>query len=257
MFVQSHPERVVIRISGTKDLGNIADRTRRIRRSAMDRQHGTGRRQSRKGPSSIIETIGYEWLVEVSRHLHVSRLHTDIGDLQTHRGCELAFDGEVPVLRVHVVEIWIDCAGTQAEASDGARRILQGNRVGGGVNADGYGKRRIAAQSADNIRSGTLAQDRIGGANGGLAILKGIPRETDARFEVLVVGVKRVTCWNQGTRGEVKIGEAAHGLRRRGIPFVPQADVDGEVRLPFETILREYAVGWLQRSDRCRLPAGR
>ena len=67
-------------------------------------------------------------------------------------------------------------------------------------------------------------------ANCGLAIMEGIPSETDPWFEVLGSGVPRkelvVECaegWI-GTKGR-KVLDQTMGLRRNGFEFVPQAQI--------------------------------
>src|ERR1700733_9632148 len=246
MFIEGDPERVVIGISGTENLRDIADSARRIGSRALGGQDRAAERKRGERSRGVVETISYERLIEIAGHLQVRGLHTYVGNLQAQCSGELAFDGEIPILRVHIVEIGSKRAGTQADAGDGGGRILQSDRVGGGADADGQSEGRIAAERADDVGGGILAQDRIGGANGSLAVLEWIPGEADARFEILVVGVEGMSSGDERAGCEIEIREAAQGFGWRRIPLVAQAEIDGEVGAPFEAILREYAVRGLQ-----------
>src|SRR5580692_9731909 len=246
MFIERDPQGVVIGISRTENSSDIADGARWIGSRALGGENRTGERQSGIGARVDVETVPHERLIEVAGHLQVRGLQTYIGDLQSQGRGEFAFDGEIPILRVHIVEIRIDRAGTEAEADDGGGRILQRDGVRRGVDADGHSEGRIAAERADDVGGRVLAQDGIGGADGSLAILEGIPGEADAGFEVFVVGVKRMGRGDERAGREIEIGEAGQGFGWSGIPFVAQAEIDGEVGPPFEAILREHTVGRLQ-----------
>src|SRR6202035_5991898 len=99
----------------------------------------------------------------------------------------------------------IDGRGTEPPAADGCRWILERNRTGSGANGNRHGKRRVSAQTRNNVDSRILRQDRVSSAHGSLAVLERIPREADAWLKVHVVGVIGLIRRNQRARGAVEV----------------------------------------------------
>ena len=68
----------------------------------------------------------------------------------------------------------------------------------------------------------------VSGADRRLAVLEGIPSESDARLKVLVV-CDTAARGDKRARSRIEIREPAAGFRGGRVPAVAQADIDREV----------------------------
>ena len=82
MLIERYPQRIVIGISRTENLGDIADGARRIGSGTLRGQHRAAKRKRGERTRVVVETVGHERLIKVAGHLQVRGLHADVRNLQ-------------------------------------------------------------------------------------------------------------------------------------------------------------------------------
>src|SRR5580704_15714582 len=121
-------------------------------------------------------------------------------------------NSKIPVLAAWGFQIRVDEVDIGKRAIWHKRRIVRDNggwRSNGGqrkigVGERGKGKRRIATRVAKQVAEDSVMEDAVADSDGGAAVLEGIPRETDARLEIIVlIVVERVAgAWADDGKGE-------------------------------------------------------
>src|SRR5882762_6121608 len=176
-----------------------------MRSGALGRQNGTRGRKGWVRPRGTIDAIRDQGLIDVLIQMEVRALQSNVSNAQAHAGSQLAVDGEVPVLSIHVIEIGIDRGWTEDRSRKRGPWII--NHDDPGTNRNRNGKGRVAAQADHDVARWVLCQNSVGGPHRSLPIPERVPSEADAGLEVLVVRVIGLARRNECTGRGIKLGE--------------------------------------------------